>query len=65
MYDLIIKGGSVLDGSGSEAFAADVAIRDGKIVKIGKDLSGAKEVIDASGLTVSPGWIDSHSHSDT
>ena len=65
MYDLIIKGGSILDGSGSEAFAADVAIRDGKIVKIGKDLSGAKEVIDASGLTVSPGWIDSHSHSDT
>ena len=65
MYDLIIKGASVLDGTGREAFFSDIAILDGKIVKIGEELSEAKEIIDASGLTVSPGWIDSHSHSDT
>ena len=65
MYDMIIKGASVLDGSGKEPFYADVAIKDGKIAKIGVELSGADEVIDVNGLTVSPGWIDSHSHSDT
>lgn len=65
MYDLIIKGGAVLDGTGSDAYFADVAVKDGKIAKIGKDLSGAENIIDATGLTVSPGWIDSHSHSDT
>ena len=64
MFDMIIKGASVLDGSGKEAFLADIAIEGGKIRKIGEGLSGAREVIDASGLTVSPGWIDSHSHSD-
>ena len=65
MYDLIIKGAAVLDGTGSDAFFADVAVKDGKIAKIGENLSGAKEIIDATGLTLSPGWIDSHSHSDT
>ena len=64
MYDLIIKGAAVLDGSGSEAFVSDVAILNGKIAKIGEGLSGAREIIDAAGLTLSPGWIDSHSHSD-
>ena len=64
MYDLLIKNAAVLDGSGKEPFFADIAIKDGKILKIGEGLSGAEEVIDAAGLTVSPGWIDSHSHSD-
>ncbi len=64
MYDLIIKNGSVIDGTGSPSFFADVAIKNGKIACIGKKLEGAKKVIDASGLIVTPGFIDSHSHSD-
>lgn len=64
MYDLIIKNANVLDGTGADAFLSDVAIKDGKIAKIGKELSGADKIIDATGLTLSPGWIDSHSHSD-
>lgn len=64
MYDLIIKNASVLDGTGADAFNSDIAIKDGKIEKLGEGLDGAKNIIDATGLTVSPGWIDSHSHSD-
>ena len=64
MYDLIIKNANILDGSGSEAFVSDVAIKDGKISKIAVGLSGADRVIDATGLTLTPGFIDSHSHSD-
>lgn len=62
-FDVLIRGGSILDGSGSDAFAADVGIRDGVIVELG-DLgeATAKDVIDASGLTVTPGFIDAHSH---
>ena len=64
MYDLIIKNGKIIDGTGSPYFRSDVAIKDGKIVRIGKGLTGAEQVIDAKGLTVTPGFIDSHSHSD-
>ena len=64
MYDLIIKNASVLDGTGADAFKSDIAIKDGKIARVAEGLSGAEQVIDATGLTVSPGWIDSHSHSD-
>lgn len=64
MYDLIIKNGKVIDGTGSPSFFADIAIMDGKIEKVGKNLNGAEKVIDATGLTVTPGFIDSHSHSD-
>ena len=64
MYDLIIKNGTVIDGSGKPGFAADVAITGGKIVAVGQNLDGAKEIIDATGLTVTPGFFDAHSHSD-
>ena len=64
MFDLIIKNGKIIDGSGSPAMLADIAVSDGKIKKIGRNLVGAKEIIDATGLTVTPGFIDSHSHSD-
>lgn len=63
MFDTIIKNGWILDGTGKEAYLADLGITDGKIAKIGTGLTGAN-TIDASSLTVSPGWIDAHSHSD-
>lgn len=66
MYDLLIKNGTLIDGSGAAPFAADLAIQNGKIAKIAPsiDLSEAAKAIDATGLTVTPGFIDSHSHSD-
>lgn len=65
MYDILIKNGKVIDGTGKEAFPADVAVKDGKIVAVGKVRGEATQVIDATGLVVSPGFIDSHSHADS
>jgi N-acyl-D-amino-acid deacylase len=64
-YDLLITGGSVLDGNGTPAVNADVGVRDGRIEAIGnlRDAT-ARQRIDASGLTVAPGFIDMHNHSD-
>ena len=65
MFDVVILGGSVADGTGAPAFRADVGISGETIAAIG-DLSQAeaRRVINAAGLTVSPGFIDTHSHSD-
>lgn len=65
MYDLIIRNGKIIDGTGSPWYYGDIAIEQGKIVKIGK-LTGykAKEEIDANKQVVSPGFIDMHTHSD-
>ena len=65
MFDIIISGGTVVDGTGSPGIRADVGINGERIESI-SDLSqaGARRVIDATGLTVSPGFIDSHAHSD-
>ena len=65
MFDILIKNGLVVDGSGAPAFRSDIAIQNGKIAKIAPSIGGeAREVIDAFGLQVTPGFIDSHSHSD-
>ena len=64
MLDLLIKNGTVLDGTGAEGFLADVAVKDGRIAAVGQALGEAAQVIDATGLTVTPGFVDSHSHSD-
>ena len=65
MFDTLIRGGTVIDGTGRPAFAADVAVSGGRIAAIG-DLSAASaaHVIDAAGRTVTPGFIDIHRHAD-
>jgi len=63
-YDIIIRNGTVVDGSGMPRFRADVGIADGKIATIGKIRDNAREVIDADGHIVSPGLIDAHTHMD-
>ena len=63
-YQLIIRGGTVVDGSGGKAMSADVAISDGLIVEVGRILGTAEEEIDASGLIVTPGFVDVHTHYD-
>ncbi len=63
-YDILIKKGKIIDGTGNPWYRADVAIDKGKIVALGKNLGEADMVIDAKGHIVSPGFIDIHSHSD-
>jgi N-acyl-D-amino-acid deacylase len=63
-YDLIIRGGSVHDGVGGEARFADVAVKDGRIAAIGALTGTATQEIDASGLLVTPGFVDVHTHYD-
>ena len=63
-YDLLIKNGLVVDGTGAPARRADVAITSGKIAEIGRVMDGAAAVIDASDLVVAPGFIDPHTHYD-
>src|SRR5438105_3774477 len=63
-YDLLIKNGLIVDGSGMPAFRGDVGIKDGKIVEIGKLSGAATRTIDAEGRAVAPGFIDNHCHYD-
>ncbi len=63
-FDLVIRGGTVLDGNGGEPFEADVALRGGKIATVGKVDGKGSEEISAKGLLVTPGFVDMHTHYD-
>jgi N-acyl-D-amino-acid deacylase len=64
MYELLIKNGLVVDGTGASRRHADIAIAGGKIVEIGKVTASATQVIDAADLVVAPGFVDPHTHYD-
>jgi N-acyl-D-amino-acid deacylase len=60
MHDVLIRGGKIVDGTGKPAFTGDVAIANGRIAAVGKDLGSAKRTVDAKGLLVTPAWVDVH-----
>jgi len=64
MHDLVIRGGTIIDGSGAPARTGDVAIADGRIVEVGRVLGAARRTLDADGLAVTPGFVDIHTHYD-
>lgn len=64
MNDLLIKNGTVVDGSGGDRFIGDVSIKDGVITDVGSNLGQASRIIDADGLLVTPGFVDVHTHYD-
>jgi N-acyl-D-aspartate/D-glutamate deacylase len=63
-FDLVVRGGTVADGSGGEVFEGDVAVKDGRIAAVGKGLGAGREEIDARGRLVTPGFVDVHTHYD-
>jgi N-acyl-D-amino-acid deacylase len=63
-YDLLIKGGRIYDGSGLPSYLGDVAVKDGRIVEMGRISGSAQRIVNADGLAVSPGFIDFHTHLD-
>ena len=64
MLDLVIRGGTLLDGSGGERFSGDVGVQDGRIVAVGTVTERGRRELDARGLLVTPGWVDVHTHYD-
>lgn len=62
--DLVIRGGTIVDGQGGDPFEADIAIVDERIARIGVDVGRGREEIDARGLLVTPGFVDVHTHYD-
>jgi len=63
-YDLVIRGGTIVDGTGAAPVRGDVAVEAGRIVAVGEVTGDAKRTIDAAGLTVTPGFVDIHTHYD-
>jgi len=63
-YDLLIRNGTVIDGTGAPRHQADIAVKDGRIAEIGRIADDAARTIDADGLVVAPGFIDPHTHYD-
>src|SRR6202161_1283442 len=64
MHDVLIKGGTIVDGTGKDSYTGDVAYTGGRITGVGKDLGPARRTIDADGLLVTPAWVDVHTHYD-
>ncbi len=64
MYDLVIRNGKIIDGTGTPAFNGDIAITGGKIAAVGGKLGAGRREIDADGLLITPGWVDIHTHYD-
>jgi Amidohydrolase family len=64
MYDLVLKGGRIYDGSGMPSFNGDVAVAGGQIVEIGRITGNAKRMLNLDGLALAPGFIDPHTHLD-
>jgi len=64
MHDLVIRGGTVVDGTGAPSRQADVAIDGDRIAAVGRDVGPGRREIDAAGLLVAPGWVDIHTHYD-
>ena len=64
MHDLVIRNGTIVDGSGNESFRGDIAIDDDRITKVGEINNKCKREIDAKGKLVTPGWVDIHTHYD-
>ena len=64
MHDIVIRGGTIIDGTGKAAFTGDVAIAGDRIAAVGGKLGPARREIDAAGLLVTPGWVDVHTHYD-
>ena len=63
-HDIIIRGGKIVDGTGREAYAGDIGISDGVVTDVGQVDGVATREIDARGMTVTPGFIDVHTHLD-
>ena len=64
MHDMVIRGGTIVDGTGAARFTGDIAIDNGLISQVGKVSGSGKEEIDAAGMVVAPGWVDVHTHYD-
>lgn len=64
MHDMVIRGGTIVDGTGAARFTGDIAIDNGLISQVGKVSGSGRQEIDASGLIVAPGWVDVHTHYD-
>ena len=63
-FDIVIRGGTIMDGNGGTPFLGDVAVKDGAIAEVGKVSGRGREEIDAGGLSVTPGFVDIHTHYD-